>query len=748
MIKRKPNKRIRFIALLFGTVIFGQIWLLSDSNFSFANPVMQTSTPAKLPQTQEVRYNRLIHESSPYLLQHATNPVNWYTWGEEAFETAKKEDKPIFLSIGYSTCHWCHVMEHESFSDKEVADLLNTYFISIKVDREERPDIDQVYMTVTQALTGSGGWPMTIIMTPEKKPFFAGTYFPKNNRYGLSGLMELLPKIAEVWQNDRDKVFASADKITQHVIRLSNRPPGTHLDHQILDKAQASLAQVYDPQYGGFAQAPKFPSPHQLNFLLRRYHHTQNQQALEMVEKTLTQMRLGGIYDHVGFGFHRYSTDSKWLVPHFEKMLYDQALLIMAYTEAYQVTGKDFYSRVAKEIITYVLRDMTSPEGGFFSAEDADSEGVEGKFYLWTLPEIQKILGEKHAELFSKTFNVRKGGNFQDTGKGNHVDKNILHLKKPLPELAEELGIPKNQLHKRLENSRKKLFRVREKRVHPFKDDKILTGWNGLMIAGLAKAGKVLNEEVYIAAAEKAANFILQNLTDDKGRLLKRYRKGTAGLSAHLNDYTFMVWGLLELYEATFKTNFMKKAIALNDRMITSFWDEQNGGLFMTADDSEKLLVRSKEIYDGAIPSGNSVAVLNLLRLGHMTGTVRHRARAERIIKAFSDSVKQYPTGHSQLMVALEFAMNPNYEVVIVGNPRSEDTISMLAALRKPFLPEKVVLFRPADSEASVEINIIAPFTRPMFAKNDRATAYVCREFTCKLPTTRIDQMLKNLKAN
>jgi len=748
MIKCNLNKRIRFIALLSVIIILCQIWLLSDFNFSFASSAKQASTPAKSLPDQEVRYNRLIHESSPYLLQHATNPVDWYAWGERAFETAKKEDKPIFLSIGYSTCHWCHVMAHESFSDQEVADILNTYFISIKVDREERPDIDQVYMTVTQALTGSGGWPMTIIMTPDKKPFFAGTYFPKNSRFGRSGLMELLPKIAEVWQNDREKVFAGANQITRHVIRLSKRPPGTNLDQQILDRAQASLAQVYDPQYGGFAQAPKFPSPHQLNFLLRRYYLTQNQQALEMVEKTLTQMRLGGIYDHVGFGFHRYSTDSKWLVPHFEKMLYDQALLIMAYTEAYQATGKDFYTRVVREIITYVLRDMTSAEGGFFSAEDADSEGVEGKFYLWTLQEVQKILGEKAAELFSKTFNVLKGGNFQDTGTENRIDKNILHLKKPLPELAEELGISKNQLRKRLEDSREKLFRIRQKRVHPFKDDKILTDWNGLMIAALAKAGKVLDEKVYIAAGEKAANFILQNLIDDKGRLLKRYRKGKAGLSAHLNDYAFMVWGLLELYEATFKTGFLKKAIVLNDRMLASFWDEQNGGLYMTADDSERLLVRSKQIYDGAIPSGNSVAAFNLLRLGHMTGKDSNWAKAEQIIKAFSDSVRQYPTGHSQLMVALEFALNPNYEVVIVGNPRRKDTISMLDALRKPFLPEKVVLFRPADRKASADINIIAPFSRPMFAKNDRATAYICQEFTCKLPTTSIDQMLENLRAN
>jgi uncharacterized protein YyaL (SSP411 family) len=708
-----------------------------------------SSEPGKqAPSKQKEKHNRLINESSPYLLQHAANPVNWYPWNEEAFEVAKREDKPIFLSIGYSTCHWCHVMEHESFSDPEVADLLNKDFISIKVDREERPDIDHVYMTVTQALTGSGGWPMTIIMTPDKRPFYAGTYFPKNSRWGRPGLMELLPKIAEVWRNDRNKVNNSADRITRHIVRLGDGRPGSNLDRQTLDQAQAFFVQAYDPEHGGFGQAPKFPSAHQLSFLLRRYHHTQNPQTLAMVEKTLTQMRLGGIYDQLGFGFHRYATDAQWLVPHFEKMLYDQAMLIMAYTEAYQVTGKEFYAGVAEEIITYVLRDMTSAEGGFFSAEDADSEGIEGKFYLWTPREIQKILGEEEAALFVKVFSVKEGGNFEDAGPGHNIDQNILHLRKTLPQLSKELGISENQLHSRLEDGRLKLFRAREKRIHPLKDDKILTDWNGLMIAALAKAGNVLDNQKYTTAAAKAADFILQNLTDDKGRLLKRYRQGKAGLSAHLNDYAFMVWGLLELYQATFEIKYLKDAVELNQQMLSHFWDEENGGLYMTADDSEKLLVRSKTIYDGAIPSGNSVTVFNLLRLGHMTGRSGNLTKAERIIKSFSTEVELHPAGHCQLMVALEFALNPNYEVVIVGKPQRKDTMSMLAALGKPFLPEKVVLFRPADHEAAAEVTDIAPFTLSMAAKNGRATAYVCREFACKLPTTSIDQMLKNLRQN
>ncbi|MBT8369383.1 MAG: thioredoxin domain-containing protein [Desulfobacterales bacterium] len=700
------------------------------------------------PSGKKVEYNRLIRESSPYLLQHATNPVNWFPWGDEAFETAKREDKPIFLSIGYSTCHWCHVMEHESFADQEVAALLNKHFISIKVDREERPDIDNVYMSVTQALTGSGGWPMTIIMTPDKKPFFAGTYFPKNNRWGRSGMMELLPKIAEAWLSEREKVLAGAERITQHVIGLNERLPGTDLDRKILDKAFTLLTEIHDSKNGGFGKSPKFPSPHQLSFLLRRYHHTQNLQPLEIAEKTLVKMRLGGIFDQVGFGFHRYSTDAQWLVPHFEKMLYDQSMLIMVYTEAYQATGKEFYARTAAEIITYVLREMTSAVGGFYSAEDADSEGIEGKFYLWTPQEIQDILGKKDAALINSIFNVKDGGNFQDAGPGHHINQNILHLQKTLPELAVDLGISEKKLRSRLEAGRKKLFRAREKRIHPFKDDKILTDWNGLMIAALAKAGSVLNNKTYIAAAAKASDFILQNLSDANGRLLKRYRKGKAGLPGHLNDYAFMVWGLLELYQAVFETKYLKSAIEINSDMLSHFWDEQNGGLYMTADDGEKLLVRSKVIYDGAIPSGNSVAMFNLLRLGHLTGKADYLTKAERIIKSFSASVKQYPAGFSQLMVALEFTLNPNYEVVVVGDPRKKDTASMLAALRKPFLPEKVVLYRPADQSAATDIIALAPFTRSMAAKKGQATAYVCQEFTCKLPTTSIDQMLKNLRQN
>jgi uncharacterized protein YyaL (SSP411 family) len=729
--------KIATIAILFTTL--GIVWLFG------AGPAVAETHNGQSQKT-EIKHNRLINESSPYLLQHATNPVDWYPWGKEAFEKAKKENKPIFLSIGYSTCHWCHVMAHESFADEEVAALLNKYFVAVKVDREERPDIDQVYMAVTQTMTGRGGWPNNVFLTPDKKPFFAGTYFPKQARWGLPSLMDLLPKIAEIWQNDRENVEKSAQKITDLLASRGNPSPGNTLDQRILAKTRNMLADTYDPQYGGFGQAPKFPTPHILAFLLRRYHHNQDTRALEMVEKTLTRMRFGGIHDHIGFGFHRYSTDGQWLVPHFEKMLYDQALLAMAYTEAFQATGKRFYARTVREILTYILRDMTSKEGGFYSAEDADSEGVEGKFYLWALPQIQRIIGKNETEILKKIYNLAKDGNFKLQDAEQPAGSNILHLKKTLPELAVELGVPEKQLNRRLEKSRQQLFKMRKQRIHPFKDDKILTDWNGLMIAALAKAGRVLDEPKYTSAAVKAADFIMRQLRDKNGRLMKRYRNGNAGLPAHLDDYAFVVWGFLELYQTTFKAIYLQQAIRLNDLMIKHFWDSQNGGLFMTANDGEKLLIRNKEIYDGAIPSGNSVAALNLLRLGHMTGRQGYLQKAERIGNVFSASVNRYPPGHAHLMVALEYALHPNYEVVIAGKPRAKGTRAMLTALRKPFLPGKVVVVRPADKKEAAAIIRLAPYTEYMVPKDGKATAYVCTNFICKLPTTDISQMLANLQ--
>ncbi len=730
------------------------IYILSASTLliqSFVAYTGETSQTAKAAGSKDsavkFTYNRLIHESSPYLLQHAANPVNWFPWGEEAFGKAKREDKLILLSIGYSTCHWCHVMEHESFSDGDVAELLNKNFVSIKVDREERPDIDKVYMTITQMMTGRGGWPMTVILTPEKKPFFTGTYFPKKARWGQPGLMELLPALQDAWLSNRGKILEDADKITQVLRQANKQKPGDSLDKTVLDKTQKLLKERFDITEGGFGSKPKFPMPHYLSFLLRYYYRTGNKQDLYMVEKTLSQMRPGGIYDHVGFGFHRYATDSRWLVPHFEKMLYDQALLAIAYSEAYQVTGKVLFKQTAAEIISYVMRDMASPEGGFYSAEDADSEGVEGKFYLWTLEEIREIIGKEEADLYKTIYNVKIGGNFREEATGHAVQSNILNMPKPLHQIAEDMNIPEAQLHERLEKSRRKLFNAREKRVHPFKDDKILTDWNGLMIAALAKTGQALDEPKYIDAAERAGNFVISDLIDSNGRLLKRYRKGTAGVAAYLNDYAFMVWGLLELYEATFNTKYLKEAIRLNDIMLSRFWDEQDGGFYMTADDSEKVIVRMKEIDDGAIPSGNSVAAMNLLRLSRITGRNVYASHTEKITTAFSNSLNSYPATSTHLMSALEFALNPTYEVVIVGKPRASDTRSMLAALRKAFIPAKVVLFRSPDTE-DAEILTIAPYTAAMTALNGNATAYVCENFSCKLPTTSIREMLESLQVN
>ena len=735
-LKRKP--KVVTPAMLF--TILGIIWL---QGFAVTSGLEASGDHSS---QKNVKHNRLINESSPYLLQHAANPIDWYPWGEEAFAKAKKENKPIFLSIGYSTCHWCHVMERESFSDAEVAALLNRYFVAIKVDREERPDIDQVYMTVTQTMTGRGGWPNTVFLTPERKPFFAGTYFPKNTRWGTTGLMELLPKVADLWNNDQQNILKSADQITEFIATRRTPESDSALDKSIIDNARNTLDELYDVEFGGFGPAPKFPTPHVFAFLLRHYYHAQDRQALAMVEKTLTRMRLGGIYDHVGFGFHRYSTDRQWLVPHFEKMLYDQALLAIAYTEAYQATQNAFYAQTAREILTYILRDLTSSEGGFYSAEDADSEGVEGKFYLWTLPQVQKILGKDQARTFSKVYNVAADGNFTSPEAEHAAGKNILHLQQRLPELSRELGLPEEKLSRQLESGRSQLFKARQKRIHPFKDDKILTDWNGLMIVALSKAGSVLNEPRYTAAAVKAADFVLRKLRAENGRLVKRYRNGKAGLPAHLDDYAFTVWGFLELYEAALEAAYLKEAIRLNDQMLAHFWDDSGGGLFMTADDSEKLLIRSKDIYDGALPSGNSVATLNLLRLGHMTGRQEYLAKAEVIGRAFAGSANQYPAGHTQLMVALQYALNPNYEVVIVGRPGAEDTQAMLAALRKPFVPGKVILLRPADKKAAADIIRLAPYTEFMTARDGRATAYVCTNFVCKLPTTDISQMLANLR--
>ena len=688
--------------------------------------------------------NRLIEEPSPYLRQHADNPVDWYPWGPEAFERAKREDKPIFLSIGYSTCHWCHVMAHESFERAEVARLMNETFVSIKVDREERPDIDNVYMRVCQVMTGSGGWPLTIITTPDKKPFFAATYIPRESRFGLQGMMELIPHIREIWATRRGEVSNLSDKITAELQQTSQDTASGELDETTLKVACKQLAGSFDQQHGGFSYAPKFPTPHNLLFLLRYWKHSVSKTALDMVEQTLQAMRRGGIYDHIGFGFHRYSTDSQWLVPHFEKMLYDQAMLAMAYIEAYQATGKEDYERTAREIFSYVLRNMTSPEGGFYSAEDADSEGVEGKFYLWTQEQVRQVLGNEEAHFVAQVFNIEKDGNYMAETTGKKNGDNILHLRKPIEEIASDLNLSQQDFQARLKVARQKLFSYRNKRVHPLKDDKILTDWNGLMIAALAKGAQAFDEPQYAEVSRRAADFILGNMRKANGRLWHRHRGERTGVDANLDDYAFLTWGLIELYEATFDTNHLRCALELTSDMLKHFWDEDGGGFYLVPDDGESLLVRKKEIYDGAVPSGNSVAMLNLLRLGRMTANSDFEEKAAEIGRAFSRSVKQSPAAHCQLMIGLEFAIGPCYEVVIAGKSQAEDTRTMVRALRTHFLPNKVLLLNPTDRE-STEIAKLAEFAKNQSSIGGKATAYVCLNGSCKSPTTDINKMLELL---
>jgi len=566
--------------------------------------------------------NRLANSQSPYLLQHASNPVDWYPWGDEAFEKAKKENKPIFLSIGYSTCHWCHVMEHESFEDSTVAAQMNKYFVSIKVDREEMPEVDHLYMSVCQAMTGRGGWPLTIVMTPDKDPFFAGTYFPKQGRGKRPGMLQLIPSLANAWSTKQGEITKTIDRIQSYLTEVNTSSQGEEWDEVMIRDAFSQYASRFDPDYGGFGRAPKFPSPHNMIFLLRYSKLFGVATGKTMVEKTLHQMRLGGVFDHIGLGFHRYSTDNRWFLPHFEKMLYDQAMISMAFLEAYQLTNNENYANVAREIFTYVLRDMRDKDGGFYSAEDADSEGEEGIFYIWTQEELVKILGEDDGLKLAKTFGFIDGGNFFEEAGGHTTGNNIPYFQDDRETLAKNVDMSLDDFNAFIEKSRQKLFEVREKRIHPLKDDKILTDWNGLMIAALSQGGQVLGDDVYIDAAKNAVNFVLESLRDDNGRLMKRSRLGKAGLQPHLDDYSFMVFGLLNLYEATFDPSYLASALELTEIMIEDFSDK-NGGFFIGSKDAEKLMIRAKDSYDGAIPSGNSVAALNLFRLGKITGNTK-----------------------------------------------------------------------------------------------------------------------------
>lgn len=688
--------------------------------------------------------NRLIGEKSPYLLQHAQNPVDWYPWGEEAFKKAREENKPIFLSIGYSTCHWCHVMEKESFENNDVAEILNESFVSIKVDREERPDIDNIYMSVCQALTGSGGWPLTILMTPEKKPFYAATYIPRESRYGNPGMLELIPAIKDLWINKKEELLNRAETITSAVSASGKKEHEVTINEDVLKKAFEQLSNTFDNTHAGFGRAPKFPTPHHLTFLLRYWKRSGNANALKMVERTLIKMRMGGIFDQIGFGFHRYSTDRQWLVPHFEKMLYDQALMVIALAETYQATADPQYRTTATEILTYLKRDMLSPDGGFYSAEDADSEGEEGKFYLWTKEELEHILGKEDATLFTSIFNIQKKGNFAEEHKKELTGTNIPHMTKSMKDIVSKKADHAEDIIESVEKSRLKLFNEREKRIHPLKDDKILTDWNGLTIVALCKAAQAFNDAEYVKIAEKTADFFLKEMTQSDGKMQHRYRDGEAAIDAFLEDYAFFIWGLIELYQTNFDTSYLEHALKLNNYMMAHFSDNENGGFFHTSDEAEELIFRTKEVYDGAIPSGNSVCALNILKLSRITADHELESVGHRIIQAFSERVSATPIGYTQFMSALDFAMKDSLEIVIVGDPENTDTKDMISFINERFIPEKVLLLKTEKNNE--KITDIAAYTKDMEMIEAKTTVHICQNHSCKLPSNDIDKVKEQIE--
>jgi len=697
-----------------------------------------------IPKDGGALWNRLVFEDSPYLLQHAANPVNWYPWGEEAFKKAKELDKPIFLSIGYTTCHWCHVMERESFENDEVAGIMNDAFVCVKVDREERPDIDNVYMEVTQMMNNRGGWPMTVIMTPDKQPFFTGTYFPKTSRGRRIGMMELIPKVKEMWQNDRDSLITDALNLTNRLQKnQTNRTSAGKISQQVAQKAFSAFTNRYDEKQGGFGKAPKFPKAHDYSFLIKYWKKTGISHALFMAEHSLKSMRNGGMYDQVGFGFHRYSTDSGWLVPHFEKMLYDQAILVQAYLDAYQATGDRYYSTVVEEILDYVLRDMTAPEGGFYSAEDADSEGVEGKYYVWKVNELKEILGERDGKFYQTVFNIHAGGNWNE---GYQHKTNIPHLTKNISQLSSELGLTEKQLTDKIEIIRTKLFIVRENRVHPQKDDKILTDWNGLMIAAMARAGAILNNKLYADAAVKAMDFLINNLMKKDGSLMKRYRNGNSGLTGVLDDYAFTIWALIELYNMNYDEKYLEIAMDLSEYQIDQFWDFDSHGFFFTASSGEALLVRSKEVYDGAIPSGNSVSAFNFIRLARMTSRPDFEDITFQILNSFSGYLNRSSSGYSMMMQAAEFAFGPSYEVLVFGDENNLATQNILEDIQSIYMPNRVIVYGKNGGESLKNTIPFVGFYEPHADGTPRV--YVCQNFSCKLPTSDFEVVKEQLGIN
>jgi uncharacterized protein YyaL (SSP411 family) len=653
--------------------------------------------------------------------------VDWYPWGEEALTRARQLNRPIFLSIGYSACHWCHVMEHESFEDSEVARLLNDNFVSIKVDREERPDLDQIYMASVQLLTGQGGWPMSVFLTPDLRPFTGGTYFPPEDMYGRPGFKRVLQTVADWWQTRRGEIDRAAADLTEHLQHLGRLPAGKgDLAEGILRTAVAALSQAFDPRYGGFGSAPKFPHPMDLRVLLRAWKRFVDDDALNMARVTLDHMARGGIYDHLGGGFARYSTDERWLVPHFEKMLYDNALLIPCYVEAYQATGDGFFREVVEETAGWVLREMTSPDGPFYSTLDADSEGQEGKFYVWTKDEIDRLLGPEDAAVFNDVYGVEPEGNWEHGW-------NILHRAKTFPQFARLHGVDEGELRARLDRCRRKLFEVRSKRVWPGRDEKTLTAWNGLMIGALATAGAVLEKPEYIAAAARAADFLLQKMRTPDRRLLRTWSAGSAPkLNGYLEDYAYLLDGLLFLYEATFEPRWVAAALDLARVMVEQFWDPAEDSFFFTGRDHEQLITRTKDTQDNATPSGNAMAVTGLLRLVKLTGRDDLRGKAEAALRAHRGLLASHPIAAGQMLIALDFYLGPVQEVAVVGNPQQNATRRVLRAARRGFEPRRVLALKPAAGDVE-HLEEMVPLLAGKTAQG-AVTTYVCRDFTCQAP--------------
>ncbi len=707
------------------------------------------------PATQPKFTNRLAKEKSPYLLQHAHNPVDWFPWGQEAFEKAKKENKPIFLSVGYSTCHWCHVMEREAFSDDAVAKVLNEQFVPIKVDREERPDVDRVYMAYVSASTGSGGWPMNVFLTPDLKPFFGGTYFPVEDKGGLPGIKRVLAKISEAWANDRKGVEAAANDATKQLGQLTqiNAEQGAAVERQLLDRAYQGFAKRFDATNGGFGTAPKFPTPVELNFLLVYHHRSGDAAARDMVLKTLNAMAAGGIRDHLGGGFHRYSTDERWFLPHFEKMLYDQAQLAGVYLDAYQITGEAKYADVAREICEYVLRDLTSPDGRFYSAEDADSaadpsrpdEKAEGAFYVWSSGELEKSLGGDAAKLFAFHYGVRAGGNVARDPHKEFKNKNVLSAAHTVAETAKQFGKSEADVSAALADARVKLLALRGKRPRPHLDDKTIVAWNALMISSLARGGIILHEPRYSAAAGKAAGFIRDKLSDAKTHELSRvYRDGPSPVSGFLEDYAYYVESLIDLYEATLDVQWLRLALDLQSTQDRLFGDDKSGGYFSTRAGDGNLLFRLKEDSDNVEPAGNSVAARNLLRLAQMTDDKALTERAEKTIKLYAGSLQRSPGGMPRMLVAIDFHLDKPKQIVLAGDPAATDTRGLLDAVYKPFLPSRVIL--AADQAAGQAfLATRLEFIRDIKPLGGKATAYVCENYACQRPTTDISELAKQL---